>query len=182
MISENDRKYLALINNLINLCLKKTDNLYFIRSTFAEIIRIYENLEDKALQTILQNRSKEILIAKDQSKIKKYLEEILKAIEDKESEIEKTYIDLGETKVDSSDRYRDDCIKYKDKNIKDVEEKILNSPVYQEKLHEPLKNKYWGKNCQHARLSDNLRIIYSYIPKKKFKFEAIVTHNELDKN
>src|SRR3989344_3930137 len=135
MISENDKKYLEIIENLVNQCLNKINDFYFIRSTFAEIIRIYENLEDKALQTILQNRSKEILIAKDQSKIKKY-----------------------------------------------VEEKILNSPVYQEKLHEPLKNKYWGKNCQHARLSDNLRIIYSYIPKKKFKFEAIVTHNELDKN
>jgi len=48
-------------------------------------------------------------------------------------------------------------------------------------LHESIESETWGKNCRHARLTDSLRIIYLYEPKKKLNFETIVTHNELDK-
>ncbi len=181
MLSENDKKYLVVIEKLVKQCLSKSNDFYSIRSTFAGLVYVYDKLDDKGLKTIFENRSKEICVATDSNKIREYLKEFLVVINDKKRSENKKFIVIDRNRVERSPQYGVDRSKYSDKKIKELEEKILNSPVYQEHLHAPIKSKIWGENCRHARLTNNLRTIYIYVPKKKFEFVAIVTHNELDK-
>ncbi len=182
MLSNNDQKVLSLIENLINLCLRKLNDSYFVQSTFADLKRLYENLDDKDLKFNIKIKSEEILTERNQGKIKKYLEELLFIIS-KTMYINKTYLDvpLDDEHVGRSNDYKNDCRRYIafEKNINEMENRILTSSVYQKKLHEFLKEGNW-KNYYHARLTDNLRIIFRWDKEnKKVKFEAIVTHDEI---
>ena len=178
MFSDNDNKNLDLIKNLINQCLKRINDSYFIQSTFSSLIQNYSKLDDNTLKFNIEKKTKEILIERNPVKIKQYLEELLFIIS-KIKEKNKTYLDVDLKNVDRSDRYKVDCERYSDKNIQSIEKRILESPFYQKKLHEFLKEGNW-RGRYHARLDDNLRIIYNWDKdNKKIKFEAIVTHDEL---
>ncbi len=179
MLSENDNKNLVILENVIKLAKNKINDSQFIYNTFSDLVLFCEKIEDSNLKFNIEKKAKELLVIKDQNKIKKYLEEFLPFIS-KFRETHKNYLDINlKEDVSRSDRYKTDCLRYPDKNIQTVEKRILESPVYQKKLHEFLKEGNWKKRY-HARLDDNLRIIYSWDKeKKKIKFEAIVTHDEL---
>ena len=176
MLSEKDKKILDIIENVVNLAKSKINDSQFIYNTFSDLILFCEKLENNNLKFNLAKNAKEILVTKDLIKINKYLEELLFVIL-KTKEANKTYLEVDLKNVSKNDRYKVDCERYSDKNIQIVEKRILESPVYQKKLHEFLKEGNWRKRY-HARLDDNLRIIYSW-KNKKVIFEAIVTHDEL---
>ena len=185
MASNNDKKYLKLIENIINLCIRKIKDLYFVKSSFADLINVYLLLEDKGLKHNIETKAKEILTETDLNKIKKYLQELLIIVSTANKSAE-TYIKVDENKRFKSDRYKEDCKRYEnlEKNIKELENKILNSPIYQKRLHERIKenNKTWP-GYLHARLTSNIRIMYIYDQKeRKITFDAIITKNEFDKS
>jgi len=69
-----------------------------------------------------------------------------------------------------------------EKNIRATEGKIIAWPVFSKKLHEPIiAGKYAGQ--LHARVTENIRIMYTYDRKTKtIYFMDIVTKNDLEKS
>lgn len=86
--------------------------------------------------------------------------------------------------IAKTEEYKKDCSKYSSwiKNILEVETKIQTYSGYTKNLHEKLiHGKLKGK--LHARISENLRIIYSWDPQKAaITYEKIITKNEMEKN
>src|SRR3989344_1900256 len=95
---------------------------------------------------------------------------------------EATYLKV-KREVRTSD-YERACSKYAyhGAQIKKLEQDVQKEPTYNSKLHELMRHgKYQGKI--HARLTDNLRLIYSVDSSTRtIVFENIITHDELDKS
>lgn len=182
MLSDNDKKNLELIESLVNLAKSKLNDSYFVQSTFADLRSIYENLDDKNLKYNINMKVQELLITFDNSKLKKYIDELLFIIS-KTRETNKTYLGVpsDDKHVIRNDRYKDDCKKYADKKINESENKILDAKEYVEHFHKKINRGIEWKGCLHARLTKNLRIIYRYDEKKKtVEFLAIITHDDYD--
>ncbi len=84
--------------------------------------------------------------------------------------------------VEKTKQYKADCKKYQSQaNIEAVERKIVRFP-HSKKLHEMIAKRKW-KRYLHARLTNNLRIMYHWYPNEKLLvFEAIITKNMLEKS
>lgn len=84
-----------------------------------------------------------------------------------------------------TEEYKKDCEKYSShkKNIESLENKIITAEFYQKNLHQEMKRGVKWKDHLHARLSDNLRIMYSWTKETKIlTFKGIITKNELEKD
>ncbi len=109
------------------------------------------------------------------------LENLSEPERDKES---KPFLDI-KGKPERTKKYLSACASYASwsAQIKSTEEQIMTSTVYEKKLHEKI---IYGKNCKgylHARITDNLRLMYLYYrEEKRIVFDNIVTKNDLDKD
>ena len=181
MLSANDKKYLDLIESLVNLCLKKLSDIYFILSTFSELLQVYNKIEDSGLRYNLETKGKEILVSRDPIKFKKYLDELSVIISTAKKQ-QKTYLDVDKNNIVKTDNYKKDCSKFKSikELIEETESKILNSPVFQRKLHEDLDYPLRFAGHLHARINQSLRIIYTYSrEERKIVFKSIISHDEM---
>ncbi len=101
------------------------------------------------------------------------------------AEMFKPFLDIDADKIKRTKKYLSACASYAGWNaqIKSTEEQIMTSTVYDKKLHEKI---IYGKNCKgylHARITDNLRLMYLYYrEEKRIVFDNIVTKNDLDKD
>ena len=185
MLSDNDKKLIKDIKSSLESIEANLDNLSFVYKTAGNLFRLSDRLEDKNLRSSLKGECAKIMQTQYKEEIQQAVKSIFSFINttEKLQPQTKRYFE-GPTPI-KTEEYNKDCEKYynlKDE-IKNVEDKIMNSPVYQKKLHEPLKeNKTWP-NHLHARLTDNLRIVYFYNKKtREITFKRVVTHNEIDKS
>lgn len=185
MISDNDRKRVKDIENSLKSIEANLDNLNFVYKIAGKIFKLCDSLEDKDLKFNLKGELAKIMQTQYKEEIQQLVKSILSFIEEAEKDQPqiKKYFEGAIPK--KTEDYKKDCEKYSHlrKDIEELEKKILTSPFYQKKLHESLKsNKTWP-NHLHARLTNNLRIIYFYNKEtKEIIFKRIVTHNEFDKS
>lgn len=89
---------------------------------------------------------------------------------------------LSNQKFIETDEYKRDVSNYESiKNqIESTKAKIKDAAEYQGDLHEKIKRgKYEG--CLHARINDNMRLIYYVDPESKTAYYVcIINHNDLD--
>ena len=184
MISDNDKKKLEDIKNGLKSIEANLDNLGFIYKIASNLFRLSNCLEDDNLKSNIKAEVTKITQTQYREEIQQAVKSIFTLVSEAENIKKEQKYFQGATPR-KTEEYEKDCEKYNNlrDNIKDVENKILNSPSYQEKLHAPLKqSKIWPRHL-HARLTDNLRIIYFYDKKtKEITFKRIITHNELDKS
>lgn len=185
MISDNDKNKLKDIKKGLNSIEANLDNLSFVYKTASNLFRLCDKLEDNNLKANIKGELAQINQMQYKEEIQQAIVTIFAFIsrtEEKKS-VEKSYLQYSS--IEKTEDYKEDCKKYLayKKNIDEIEKKVLNSPSYQKKLHELLKyNKKWPEHL-HARLTDNLRIIYFYDKDtKEIIFKRIITHDELDKN
>ena len=92
---------------------------------------------------------------------------------------------LPATRIRRTKRYLEDCKKYsahKDLIIK-TEVQIITSPVYVDKLHDPIRSdKEAWDGYLHARLTDKIRIMYLWDSEnREIIFDAIIAKDTLKK-
>ena len=185
MLSDNDNKIIEDIKSSLKSIEANLDNLGFVYKTASNLFRISGNLEDKNLKSSLKLELAKIIQTQYKEEIQQAVKSVFSFISDAEKFQPQTkrYFE-GATPI-KTEEYNRDCEKYSSytKNIIEVEKKILDSPYYQKKLHEEIEEHKIWKGYRHARLTGNLRIIYTWKKEEKsIIFYAIITKNEFDKN
>jgi len=183
-MNPEDFQKLSDIREFVNVIKAKRDDLCEVYSMISQLLRIISEISDETIRNMLktgiiqlQNKVTED-ITQQSDKLLKYISAIVSA---PAATKQKTYIDATGG-ISATSEYDDKKRKYSSYNdkIADVEEKIVRSFVFTKKLHEPIKHgKYAG--YLHARITENLRIIYIWDARSKaLIFTNILTKNELD--
>jgi len=107
----------------------------------------------------------------------------LRKLQDKlQTPVKVTYLKVKDVRREES--YIRACNVYNSyaRQIAQLEEDLQESPVYQKKLHEPIKSGKYEK-LLHARITGNLRLIYNFNWETGLlTFIDIITHDEFDKS
>ncbi len=163
--------------NQIKRSLTNLGNAYKLSSV---ILNLCSKLEDKVIADKIRAKAVDIMSAGNPAIVEEAANAILDIIETKRAIIDGKDAFILPKTTQRSNKYIDDCKKYSDKNIADVETKIITYP-YAKKLHEKITAGKW-KGYLHARLTENIRIMYLWFPEERLlRYEAIITKNELEK-
>lgn len=185
MISENDKTKIGSIKEGLKSIEANLENLKYVYRTASNLFKISDKLEDNNLKSNIKGALTKINQTQYKEEIQQNVASIFTLILESEKVQQKEKIFFPNPIIRKTEEYKKDCEKYSHlkKNIEDLENKIINSDTYQKKLHEEIKQgKKWKKHL-HARLTSNLRLMYSWDPETKIlEFEEIITKNELDKN
>ena len=185
MVLDDDKRILEYIETLVNQIKSKRNNLSFAYKSANEIIKISNKLHNKVVAFYIKDKASLIMQTGDVNEIQNVLDELLIFISKSFVIVNnnpRPYINAD--KIEKTKKYMKDCEKYIDHidQIEEMEQRIITSSFYQKKLHKPIIHGEWTE-ALHAHLTDNLRIMYYWYPKKKILvYEAIITHDELDKS
>lgn len=185
MLSDNDKKKLDNIKNGLKSIEANLDNLGFVYKVASNLFRLSDNLDDSNLKSNIKSEATKITHTQYREEIQQAVKSILVFISDAEKSDTKVQNYFIEAIIRKDYNYLKDCEKYSNykKNIEELERKITTAENYQKKLHEKIiSGEKWEKHC-HARLTGNLRVMYSWDPNTKIlKFKRILTKNELEKD
>lgn len=153
-----------------------------------EYARVFEAVDKTALGQFQQTLFKIYGFENDEDikvRMPAIIEESGKALVQIKNSIAEQERNFGKPAV-FSDNYLKARKKYRsyEKQIEKLEYDIrTKQEFYDKKLNEPLKHSKKYKNNLHARLTDNLRIIYLYDEELDLiDFRNIITHDEMDKS
>lgn len=157
---------------------QNSQEAYKITGHIFNLLRKLEPL-DKSLAEKISKITASISSSADLEEIQNYANIILKELAEVQKS-EKRFI--PKLRIAWSKEYKRDIERYQHikSQILETERAIILSPSFQKKLHEPIKRgKY--KGCPHARLTDNMRIIYVVdYAQNKLVYITILTKNDFE--
>lgn len=183
-MNSEDFQKLTDICELVNVLKAKRQNLREVYSIISQILKLINEISDQTIQKKLKTKIVQLqnnITGDITSLLGEVIEYISAILINPITPKQKTYINptggINETVEYISKKKKYSAFK---NNIAEVEIKITHWPEYARKLHEQIiRGKYKGH--LHARITDNLRIIYLWNTKNKtLTYVDIITKNEFD--